>query len=90
MNNKGQELPAEAIAALKNGSKIEAIKCVREQQGLGLKEAKELVEQFIEANTEIKNHMLSANATSAKISLRWLIVIVLIGIAAYKIFTGHG
>lgn len=88
MNNSSQDLPAEAIAALEKGSKIDAIKCVRVQQGLGLKEAKELVEQFIEDNPEIKSRMFSANANSAKLSLRWLIVIVLVGFAAYKLLTG--
>ena len=33
-------------AALVGGNKIEAIKLVREQTGLGLKEAKELVERL--------------------------------------------
>lgn len=88
MNDIKQDLPTEAVTALEHGSKIEAIKCVRIQRGLGLKEAKELVEQFIESNPEVKSKMLSANAKSAKISLRWLIVIGLIGIAAYKILTG--
>jgi ribosomal protein L7/L12 len=89
MNDVNQSLPAEAVTALENGSKIDAIKCVREQRGLGLKEAKEFVEQFIEANPEVKSRMNAANVKSAKISLRWLIVIVLLGIAAYKIYTGN-
>ena len=89
MNNNVQEIPAEAITALENGSKIDAIKCVRERQGMGLKEAKEFVEQFIDANPDIKSRMHAANVKSAKVSLRWLIVIVLVGIAAYKIFTGN-
>ena len=62
---------------------------MREQRGLGLKEAKEVVERFIEANPEVKSRMNAANVQSVKISLRWLIVIVLLGIAAYKIYTGN-
>lgn len=37
-------LPPEAAQAMARGNKIEAIKLVREHTGLGLKEAKELVE----------------------------------------------
>jgi hypothetical protein len=39
-------LPAAAEAALLRGKKLEAIKMVREEQGFGLKEAKDLVEQL--------------------------------------------
>ncbi|WP_284619202.1 ribosomal protein L7/L12 [Aquabacterium humicola] len=37
-------LPAAALAALRQGRKIEAIRIVREHHGLGLKEAKDFVE----------------------------------------------
>lgn len=43
--NSGQ-LPFAAISAIENGKKLEAIKIVREETGLGLKEAKDLVEQY--------------------------------------------
>lgn len=39
-------LPAEALAALSRGQLIEAIKIVRAVTGLGLKEAKDLVERY--------------------------------------------
>ena len=59
------DLPREAIAALEHGNKIEAIKFVRMAQGVGLKEAKGIVEAFIEWNPSVKCHMASANAESA-------------------------
>jgi len=40
------QLPAQAIAALSRGRKIEAIKIVHKQTGLGLKDSKELVEAY--------------------------------------------
>ena len=40
-------LPPAALAALQRGQKIEAIKIVRETQFLGLKEAKDCVEQYV-------------------------------------------
>ena len=39
-------LPLDVVQALKAGHKIEAIKLLREQTGLGLKEAKDAVEAF--------------------------------------------
>jgi hypothetical protein len=53
----GQEgslpLSAEALAALQKGSKIAAIKVVRTEECLGLKEAKERVERYIETHPEV-------------------------------------
>ena len=49
-NNKepsNEELPKEALALLVDGKKIGAIKLIREQSGLGLKEAKDLVENYM-------------------------------------------
>ena len=39
------ELPAEVVSAIKAGKKIEAIKILRESQGLGLANAKVLVDR---------------------------------------------
>ncbi len=54
MNDKRREagessslLPEAAIAALRAGNKIDAITIVREATGLGLKEAKDAVEQYV-------------------------------------------
>jgi ribosomal protein L7/L12 len=41
------ELPTEALAALQTGNKVEAIKLVRAARGLGLKEAKDLVDHYV-------------------------------------------
>lgn len=39
-----EDLPEDVVAALRAGQKIEAIKLLCEQRGIGLKEAKEAVE----------------------------------------------
>ena len=44
MAESDQDLPAQVLAALERGQKIEAIKLLRELRGLGLKEAKDIVE----------------------------------------------
>ena len=45
-SNALSSLPAEAVAAIERGELINAIKLVREHTGLGLKEAKDAVENF--------------------------------------------
>ena len=44
------EIPQTALAALRRGNKIEAIKIVRAELGLGLKEAKDAVEAYERAH----------------------------------------
>lgn len=48
-----ETLPDEAIASLQAGRKIDAIKAVREREGLGLKEAKQRVDQYVRDNPHI-------------------------------------
>jgi len=53
-------LPAEALAALSQGQLIEAIKIVREASGLGLKEAKDLVEQYRDGQRPVRDDAMRA------------------------------
>jgi ribosomal protein L7/L12 len=53
-------LPAEAIAALSRGQLIEAIKIVRAATGLGLKEAKDLVEQYRDGQAPVRDEAMRA------------------------------
>jgi hypothetical protein len=49
-----QPIPAEAITALQQGRKIEAIKLVRAAHGIGLKEAKHRVERHVAADPALQ------------------------------------
>jgi ribosomal protein L7/L12 len=53
-------LPAEAMAALSRGQLIEAIKIVREKTGLGLKEAKDLVEGYRDGHAPMRDEAMRA------------------------------
>lgn len=53
-------MPAEALAALSQGQLIEAIKIVREASGLGLKEAKDLVEQYRDGQRPVRDDAMRA------------------------------
>jgi len=48
------KLPQAAIEALEQGLKIQAIKLVRAETNLGLKEAKDLVERYLADNPEVQ------------------------------------
>lgn len=80
------QLPSAAIAALERGSKIEAIKHVRESQGVGLKEAKEIVEAYIDGNPDMRQRMHSANSASAGGAIRLLLLLAAVAIIIYYYF----
>ena len=46
VNNPGNSLLAEVMALLRQNRKIEAIKVYREQTGVGLKEAKDVIDRM--------------------------------------------
>ena len=83
MSDERKVLPSEALRALERGNKIDAIKSVRATFGVGLKEAKEIVEQHIEANPSTKKRMAAANAESAKSTLGWLFAVIAFAMVAY-------
>ncbi len=49
-----QQIPLSAIGALALGHKIEAIKIVRQETALSLKEAKAMVEAYEQANPDLQ------------------------------------
>ena len=83
-----KEIPAEAVAALARGSKIEAIKFVRESRAIGLKDAKEVVEDYIERHPAVKSRMAQANAQSAKGALRWIVLVAVASVLAWYFLAG--
>ena len=84
--NTFDQIPAAAVSAMENGKKLEAIKIVREETGLGLKEAKELVEHYVKQNPAIKSQFEVWQSASLH-GLKWLIIsIVIIGLTYYYLF----
>lgn len=76
-------LPPKAIAELQQGRKIEAIRIVREAHGIGLKEAKEAVEAYIQTQPALQLALEAKNKEAKTTLLRWLFVIALIIAVAY-------
>lgn len=78
-----RKLPEDALSALESGRKIEAIKIVRMTFNVGLKEAKEIVEQYIEQDPELKKRINIAANNAASSAFKGLILIIAIVAAAY-------
>ena len=76
-------LENEVVAELQKGRKVSAIKKLRQLRGMGLKEAKHLVDLYCE-----QNHLSpsSSGNLGSGFSLSTLIVIVLVCYFAYKLF----
>ena len=71
-------LPDKVVEALKRGNKVEAIKLLREQTGVGLKEAKDAVDA-----SGIEGPAKSSGEGSARVKIPWMILLVVIALLAY-------
>lgn len=78
-----QDLPAEVIAALERGQKIEAIKLLRELKGIGLKEAKEAVDDY---TSERQPGNVSVVQSGGHGGIFWLLGLLVLGVAVAWLF----
>ncbi|MGE0469046.1 MAG: ribosomal protein L7/L12 [Nitrospira sp.] len=92
MSNKPRrspDLPKSAVQALRHGNLIEAIKVVRQERNLGLKEAKGVVEAYLASQPAIKKKMDQVLATAQQRFIRWLVgILVLAAGIAYLVMQG--
>jgi ribosomal protein L7/L12 len=79
MDKTHTSLSAEAITALEQGRKIEAIKIYREATGVGLKESKEAIEAYLVAHPTL-NEQFSAHATNGG---KTIVILALIAMVIY-------
>jgi hypothetical protein len=85
MQDEGDEyrpLPAAAAAAISMGRKVDAIKCVREAEGLGLMEAKQRVDAFVERDPILKAQFAEQRLRMKRRLIQWVLMIDLLLIAA--------
>jgi hypothetical protein len=75
-----------AIAALHKGNKIEGIKIVRQERGIGLKEAKDAVEQYLASQPALQSSLAAQQTEITRRVLLWLALIVAAAIFAYRYF----
>lgn len=77
-----RELPADVRDAVDANRKIEAIKLLREQQSLGLKEAKEIVDAYIDEN----RHVIGDQRSGRESGIGRILVIVIAGGVIYAAY----
>jgi hypothetical protein len=76
MTNKprrASDLPTGAVEALWQGNVIQAIKAVRRERNIGLKEAKDAVDAYIASQPALKKKMDEVLATAQQRFIRWLV-----------------
>ncbi len=64
------------------GRKVDAIKCVREAEGLGLMEAKQRVDAYVERDPILKAQFAEQQLRMKRRLIRWVLMIDLLLIAA--------
>ena len=83
----GPSLSTAAISALHHGNKIEAIKIVRKEQNIGLKEAKDVVEDYLRSQPALQSSLAAAQAEATRSGLIWLATLVGLALFAYYFLT---
>ena len=80
--NRETELPAKVVELIKAGRKVQAIKAVRDSHDLGLREAKEMVEAYVQENPDLQNH----RRLEAESGVGRLILFALLAAAGYVVY----
>jgi hypothetical protein len=83
-----QTMPADALSAnvieaLNRGHKIEAVRLVREQTGMGLKEAKDTVDAYERTHPKTSTHVSPGEVRSGGNGMWWVVAVVVVAVAAY-------
>ena len=78
-------LPAAAIEALGRGQTIEAIKIVRQEQRLDLRDAKQAVDRYLASQPDLKQQLEEAQAESRRGCLTWVVAILALLAGGYYV-----
>lgn len=76
------------MEALRTGKKIEAIKLLRLERNLGLKEAKDLVDDYVRRDPLLQRSLERAQAETNRGCLLWLVGLLAFGAAGYYLLAG--
>ncbi len=80
------QLPVSVLQAIQSGNKIEAIRLLREQTGLGLKEAKDAVEAMPKRKAAGSSHFPTIEKPKSGNGAWWLVGAVALAFWAYYFF----
>jgi ribosomal protein L7/L12 len=83
-------LPPAVVAALHHGDKIEAIKLLRTETGLGLKEAKDAIERSPHDLRAIASLPSPGEVPRSPAVVRWLLAVVVVALVVYFVAQATG
>jgi ribosomal protein L7/L12 len=86
MAERRDHFPAEAITALRQGNKIEAIKILRQVHHLDLKDAKDKVDGYVSNEPALQQKLATVQTESLRGLARWLFIISAVAIVVYYLF----
>ncbi|WP_038342355.1 50S ribosomal protein L7/L12 [Acinetobacter sp. A47] len=76
--NLPPDIPPEALQVLRAGQLIDAIKITREKTGLGLKESKDLIDQYLQDHPQEQALIQEQLAQRSRGSVKILLIILAI------------
>lgn len=79
-----KHLPEDVIQSIRCGKKIEAIKKLRDANRLGLKEAKQAVEAYIDQSPELRQKFMQNTNMNTPVSFL-LGICILVALVVYQI-----
>jgi len=71
-------IPPEALNVLREGQLIDAIKITREQTGLGLKESKDLIDQYLQEHPQEQARVQEQLAQKSRGGIKVVVFIIVI------------
>jgi len=71
-------IPPEALTVLREGQLIDAIKITREQTGLGLKESKDLIDQYLQQHPQEQARVKEQLAQKSRGGIKVIVFIIVI------------
>jgi ribosomal protein L7/L12 len=83
------DLPVAAVEALRKGQTIEAIKILRQERGLDLRDAKQAVDQYVRANPSLERAMQAAQAGPRSGCAVWALGFLALLAAGYYFLVGR-
>jgi ribosomal protein L7/L12 len=86
MAERRDHFPAEAITALRQGNKIEAIKILRQVHHLDLKDVKDKVDGYVSNEPALQQKLATVQTESLRGLARWLFIISAVAIVVYYLF----
>lgn len=79
----GGTLPPDVLEALEMGRKIEAVRLMREQTGLGLKESKEAVDAYQQLHLPAAGGLSPGQVGDTGSGIWWVVALALVCLAIY-------